>query len=77
MNIKTFTVRGKMPFPLDMLRYDSCFPYSQGDVTAIADSLDRVRDEDNKPLVFEVTLIQSLAQEPTAERWESFMWKVV
>ena len=32
-------VWGNLPFPLDMLRYDNCTPYSQGDAAMIEASL--------------------------------------
>lgn len=39
-----FTVVGISHFPLDMLRYDACYPCDQEGVGAIADSMDpRVR----------------------------------
>ncbi|KKK78562.1 hypothetical protein LCGC14_2842300, partial [marine sediment metagenome] len=33
MKMRAYTVRGRLPFPLDMLRYDSCWPDSAVDTT--------------------------------------------
>ncbi len=72
----TFEVVGDLPFPLDMLRYDSCYPDTHEDVVAIEDSFDRgsgaVRPH-------RVTLRKLHAgKDPRIEkaRWASFSWKV-
>ena len=58
---KRFAVRGNGPFPFDMLRYDSCWPAQQADVSRLMDTGDRI-----------VTL-ESRCR-PTVERWVSFGW---
>jgi len=64
-----FTVIGKLGFPLDMLRYDSCYPADQESVAQIYDSI--VDRDYKKP--YRVTLLGS---GPTVARWKSFLWKV-
>lgn len=68
----TFTVSGVGHFPLDMLRYDGCFPADGGAVTRIQGALDYVRMP-NEPV--EIRLV-SLAHAPTEGRWRSFGWHV-
>ena len=61
-----FTVSGQGPFPLDMLRYDSCFPVSGSDAANMGPhSYDFSRD---------VTQISHTRQRPTSDRWRSFGW---
>lgn len=36
----SFTVEGSLHFPLDMLRYDGCYPATQEDVNTMTNSLD-------------------------------------
>lgn len=73
-------------FPLDMLRYDHCYPADQESVEAIADSLDpAVRHEErkqqadkSKPL-FRVRLSAVVTRKtwgPTEARWQSFGWQI-
>ncbi len=69
MKMRTYTVRGRLPFPLDMLRYDSCWPDSAVDTTQIAESLARVERK-----VYTVHL--SSYNAPTIARWNSFSWGV-
>ena len=65
-----FIVAGKVGFPIDMLRHDSCFPDT---------SLDSAMIEERG--LREVTLLHTNLDnrlwEPTEGRWNSFMWKVV
>lgn len=66
----TFTVEGAGEFPIDMLRYDYCWPKQSKDSTAINASFQR------QPHVRrQVTLATN--GYVTTERWESFGWKVV
>jgi hypothetical protein len=61
-----FKVGGKGSFPIDMLRYDACWPRDQADVHAMDSPKRDART---------VTLASS--REPTAGRWASFMWPVL
>lgn len=65
-----FTVEGCGPFPIDMLRYDSCWPKSERyDSSNIAGAHDRGRRR--------VVLITADDAAPTPDRWESFGWRYV
>jgi hypothetical protein len=68
-----FTVMGKLPFPLDMLRYDRCYPVDGDSAAAIARSLDR-DNRDTPRETYQVTLISD--NPPTSGRWASFLWHV-
>jgi hypothetical protein len=73
----TATARGKFPFPLDMLRYDACFPADGASVAAMDASLRRERTKDP----FEVKLVKYTrvkeANAWTHGRWTSFTWFVI
>lgn len=61
-----FTVEGIGEFPIDMLRYDQCWPVDAQAVRNITfDSGRRT-----------VKLATNLYYSPNANRWESFGWKV-
>lgn len=67
--LSEFTVEGNGDFPLDMLRYDQCWPKSES-----TDSINvAARRYTSKR---QVTLV-SIKRLPTIARWESFGWKVV
>lgn len=65
-----FTVTGTFPFPLDMLRYDTCYPADHESVVAIEESIQRVNYR-----TYTVKL-RSRVSAPTQERWHSFQWTV-
>jgi hypothetical protein len=61
-----FTVEGNYPFPLDMLRYDSCWPADTNSALNIA-----------KPDVHDRTItLLTWGVGITPERWASFGWTV-
>jgi hypothetical protein len=66
-NAIEFTVEGKGMFPLDMLRYDLCWPAGGGDAAHIGGTYEaasrQIRMRGLKP--------------PTVGRWASFGWTVV
>lgn len=73
----TFTVEGSGRFPIDMLRYDSCYPASQADVSAITNDggPGQARLEPRR-----VELAHTDTRKrwtPTSGRWESFGWRVL
>ncbi len=72
-----FTVRGKVPFPLDMLRYDACYPITGDDAANIGYSLERDKTHRNKDNTFDVKLASQMVNSPTVERWRSFLWSVI
>ena len=56
MWIRKFTVRGTWGFPLDMLRYDGCWPSSGEDVVAIHRSIKEAGNPTEPHGVVAVTL---------------------
>ncbi len=66
MRATQFAVQGAGEFPLDMLRYDECYPVSPADVNAIAGEKRRT-----------VLLYTYAKHMPTIDRWDSFNWLVV
>jgi hypothetical protein len=72
-----FTAHGRYPFPMDMLRYDACYPLSPGDVSKIQEAL--VRPEIGLPFMQRPILairLVSYLHAPTEDRWRSFGWFV-
>ena len=68
-NAITFTVVGKGAFPLDMLRYDTCWPGREVDSGLVAHDfagIDQSRTVNLKGL-----------KVPTIARWRSFGWEVI
>lgn len=65
-----FVVKGSLPFPMDMLRYDACWPARTEDALAIVASMDPM----SGPV--EVTLYGVSPYGFTAGRWQSFGWTV-
>lgn len=74
-----FTVQGTGPFPIDMLRYDRCWPASEGsDSVALAATFD-LRGGGlpyEAPYNTRSVCLIGLDQ-PTEGRWASFGWKVL
>lgn len=65
-------VEGADIFPMDMLRYDTCYPHSETDSRKLdAD----VRDKRRVLIVHRGTSKQGKL--PTCKRWESFGWCVL
>lgn len=60
----TFVVEGEGAFPLDMLWYDRCRPYQQGDTHWMLGNGRRS------------AMMVSSTKPPTPERWASFGWTV-
>lgn len=68
MKIQKFEVTGEGNFPLDMLRYDTCYPSTQMDVSLMGLTSLRV--------LFLSRRVQNRNDQPTIERWKSFGWTV-
>lgn len=68
---RQFTVRGRCPFPLDMLRYDHCYPYQQRDVGVIEKS-----QRDNHRSTWYVITLETNGSAPTESRWSELGWWV-
>lgn len=65
-----FVVEGSHDFPIDMLRYDRCWPRSEDQAIAVAPyHFSQFREKRQVKL-------RGL-NEPTDGRWESFGWRVV
>lgn len=66
---QTFTVETNFLFPIDMLRYDSCFPATEKDAGEIHKNL----TANGSPLKVKVArYIDNKATKPTTARWDSF-----
>lgn len=72
---KQFTVQGRGLFPMDMLRYDACWPATGTDVELISVTIADVEGRERWTTPRKVIL--SSASKPTAERWLSFGWRVL
>jgi hypothetical protein len=59
-----FRVVGRDKFPVDMLRYDRCWPATDADSIAITTSSDAR------------TVVLRGLKVPTLDRWRSFGWEV-
>ena len=68
MRIIRFKVEGSGVFPLDMLRYDECWPLSGADSGIIHESGKRI---------VELRGLDPSGGRPTRWRWLSFMWPLV
>ena len=78
--VQTYTVRGRWPFPLDMLRRDQSQPATGADAALVAQlSKDHPDDLSEVRSVVEVTLRMEHPNRvgPNRERWKSFQWEVV
>lgn len=72
--VYTFRVGGRLPFPIDMLRYDRCTPNTEQDSHVI----ERSFDPESGMLEVEVQSDSRAASwTPTAARWKSFGWEVM
>ena len=60
-------IRGSGAFPLDMLRYDQCFPASEEDSRKIAQSIEDFYKRD-----WMIRVRKNSSHEFTVGRWESF-----
>ncbi len=76
MYITRFVVEGRGHFPVDMLRYDTCWPSTQRDVSTIEYFTRDFRTE--KPRRVALSSAHKLKGfKPTNERWSSFGWVVI
>lgn len=71
MKAHMYRVRGKGKFPIDMLRYDSCWPRTPEDVWFI----DMNAEDPDYRKSRDVCLSSNHA--PTIARWNSFGWEVI
>lgn len=78
-----FVVMGAGRFPIDMLRYDACWPASSEDARKITESIVEsvTHATDEQPRVWQETTEIALTiapgySDPTFDRWASFGWMV-
>jgi len=73
-----FVVAGRGDFPMDMLRYDECWPQDTSDASLIARSLYEGVNADGRLGEWVIRLRRFSEHKigPTVARWESFGWKV-
>ncbi len=71
MKVVEFTVEGRGAFPVDMLRYDSCYPSSSEDVLSMM-----IGPGDERYLKSRKVTLRTDSGEVTPERWASFLWRV-
>ncbi len=82
LHIRYFTVRGRGEFPLDMLRYDKCWPSQSTDADKISPTYDTLKSESRSELgrrdvyLCKYTRLKT-GSVSTAARWASFGWDVV
>jgi len=69
------TVAGMGEFPIDMLRYDSCYPHSESDSGAIVRT--QPFNADRAARGTEIVVEGYAVHGPTEGRWASFMWHVI
>ena len=65
-------------FPMDMLRYEGCFPQTSDDVNWMCDALDYQTIRDHNDI--RITLVTRHSEKKprlALARWESFGWTIV
>lgn len=72
-----FSVVGGFAFPVDMLRYDGCYPQTETDANRIAAAI-RHEDRASKGEPINLERIHD-GRDPnlTDARWRSFLWSIV
>ena len=71
---QTFVVETVFNFPIDMLRYDGCFPHSEMDAGKIDRSLTL---QGHNPVEVKIgRYVSTKHDQPTVERWMSFGCKI-
>ena len=78
MYVTTFTVIGRHGFPIDMLRYDGCYPARGEDAEAIMDTFPPYSSVDEQePIKVRLEKLHG-GKDPNLEpdRWASFVWSV-
>lgn len=67
---------GLGPFPIDMLRYDRCFPLREEDAAEISLSHQEYLLRKKEKPIYLVKFCDSKAPAFTSERWRSFGWQI-
>jgi hypothetical protein len=71
------TVRGRGNFPVDMLRYDSCYPKSESDSFVILRTLNEDLRERVEVVIMKLADHALPSSVWTEARWESFGWEII
>lgn len=66
-----FTVEGTGQFPLDMLRFDECWPQRIDDACDMGDA-----DSESRTRIRRTIRLRGI-KAPTPARWASFGWQVI
>lgn len=74
MKTQVFKVKGKGFFPIDMLRYDCCYPNNSEDVGRVRGFDDGIAGE---RIVELGRRVEKKTDLPTNDRWKSFGWQVI
>ncbi len=69
-----FTVWGTTPFPIDMLRYDCCWPATTADSMAIERSI--AHRDSQTSVVRLMSRVQRRHWHPATDRWRSLGWQM-
>ena len=80
MHTFQFTVSGDGPFPVDMLRYDNCFPAEASDSISIGicrHDREQYRELRSVRLNYHSARKTASREDITPARWQSFGWTVI
>ena len=70
-----FAVKGVGSFPVDMLRYDCCFPDDQDSAAKIMNSMSHSFSPKRDGKIY-LAAYHPKGWQPTTARWSSFLWEV-
>jgi hypothetical protein len=76
MKLMRFIAKGTSAFPVDMLRYDACWPNDGESATnIILSGKPNLRRAADGNIVIWIVSLTSIGT-PTVERWSSFGWSI-
>ena len=75
--VQEFEVEGSGDFPMDMLRYDRCYPAREGTDSANLCASRYRRSRLPRRKIMLRRLVTNRHAMPTSVRWESFGWWIV
>ena len=71
-------VEGSINFPIDMLRYDSCWPASESDSAEISKTFHRFPLPKEELVTIKLKRYTFSKNDlPEKDRWASFLWNVI
>ncbi len=74
-HVKQFTVEGMGTFPIDMLRYDRCWPRTGADAAMVQEEHRTAGGRATRHVDI-VTHVRPGQSWPTIDRWRSYGWLV-